>query len=199
MAIERWPEAERPRERLFWNGPEALADAELLAIQLGSGTRGRSAIDVAREMLAAYGSLAEVAARDVTELVRVAGVGPAKAARLAATFELTRRLRARTRPRAKRSLYDSGLRVPLMIRWPRSLTPPFASGTVSDQLVSFVDLAPTVLALAGVAIPTHLQGRVLVGPRFSVNSHFEKFSPRDPSNHLDGLWQYLYPARPTTT
>jgi menaquinol-cytochrome c reductase iron-sulfur subunit len=42
-------------------------------------------------------------------------------------------------------------------------------------------------------------GRVLVGPRFSVNSHFEKFSPRDPSNHLDGLWQYLYPARPTTT
>src|SRR5439155_20136197 len=77
MAIERWPEAERPRERLFWNGPEALADAELLAIQLGSGTRGRSAIDVAREMLAAYGSLAEVAARDVTELVRVAGVGPA--------------------------------------------------------------------------------------------------------------------------
>ena len=67
-------------------------------------------------------------------------------------------------PRAKRSLYDSGLRVPLMIRWPRSLTPPFGPGTVSDQLVSFVDLAPTVLALAGVAIPTHLQGRVLVGP-----------------------------------
>jgi N-sulfoglucosamine sulfohydrolase len=67
-------------------------------------------------------------------------------------------------PRAKRSLYDSGLRVPLMIRWPPSLTPPFAPGTVSDQLVSFVDLAPTVLALARVAIPTHLQGRVLVGP-----------------------------------
>jgi menaquinol-cytochrome c reductase iron-sulfur subunit len=42
------------------------------------------------------------------------------------------------------------------------------------------------------------EGRVLVGPRFSVNSSLEKFSPRDPSNHLDGLWQYLYPARPTT-
>jgi menaquinol-cytochrome c reductase iron-sulfur subunit len=41
-------------------------------------------------------------------------------------------------------------------------------------------------------------GRVLVGPRFSVNSQLKKFSPRDPSNHLDGLWQYLYPARPTT-
>jgi len=62
MAIERWPEAERPRERLYWNGPEALADAELLAIQLGSGTRGKSAIDVAHEMLAAYGSLAKLRA-----------------------------------------------------------------------------------------------------------------------------------------
>jgi menaquinol-cytochrome c reductase iron-sulfur subunit len=41
-------------------------------------------------------------------------------------------------------------------------------------------------------------GRVEVGDRFSVNSEFERFSPRDPSNHLDGLWQYLYPARPTT-
>lgn len=68
-------------------------------------------------------------------------------------------------PRAKRSLYDSGLRVPLMIRWPKSLAPPFAPGTVSDELVSFVDLAPTVLALAGAETPGHLQGRVLVGPK----------------------------------
>src|SRR5439155_3558275 len=67
MAIEDWPAGERPRERLCWNGPEALADAELLAIQLGSGTRGKSAVDVAREMLAAYGSLAGIAGRDVTE------------------------------------------------------------------------------------------------------------------------------------
>ena len=41
-------------------------------------------------------------------------------------------------------------------------------------------------------------GRVLVGDRFSLNSDLERFAPRDPSNHLDGLWQYLYPARPTT-
>jgi menaquinol-cytochrome c reductase iron-sulfur subunit len=41
-------------------------------------------------------------------------------------------------------------------------------------------------------------GRVLVGPRFSLNSDLERFAPRDPSNHLDGLWQYLYPSRPTT-
>jgi len=91
-----WPERDCPRERLYWNGPEALADAELLAIQLGSGTHGKSAVDVAREVLAVYGSLAEVAGREATELAKVTGVGPAKAARLVAAFELTRRLRART-------------------------------------------------------------------------------------------------------
>lgn len=94
--MKAWPASERPRERLYFRGPEALADAELLALQLGSGTRGRSAVDVAREMLATYGSLADVAGREVEELARVPGVGQAKAARLVAAFELTRRLRART-------------------------------------------------------------------------------------------------------
>jgi DNA repair protein RadC len=96
MTMERWPVGERPRERLYWNGPGALADAELLALQLGSGTRGQSAVDIAREMLAAYGSLAEVAGREAAELAQQRGVGPTRAARLVATFEITRRLRART-------------------------------------------------------------------------------------------------------
>ncbi|AHG88240.1 sulfatase [Gemmatirosa kalamazoonensis] len=66
-------------------------------------------------------------------------------------------------PRAKRSLYDSGLRSILMVRWPKPLHPPFAPGAVSDRLVSFIDLAPTVLALAGVPVPAHMQGGVLFG------------------------------------
>jgi DNA repair protein RadC len=103
MAMRVWPESERPRERLYFNGPTALADAELLALQLGSGRRGKDAVEVARELLAAYGSLAEVAGRDVAELARQRGVGRAKAARLAAAFELTRRLRART-PGARTAL-----------------------------------------------------------------------------------------------
>jgi hypothetical protein len=81
-------------------------------------------------------------------------------------------------PRAKRTLYDSGLRVPLMIRWPRTLQPTFAPGATSDELVSFVDLAPTVLALAGIDIPTHLQGRVLVGPQAGRAPEFV-FAARD--------------------
>jgi hypothetical protein len=57
------------------------------------------------------------------------------------------------------------LRVPLMIRWPKGMNPPFGPGAVSDDLVSFVDLAPTVLAIAGVPIPAHLHGRVLTAAR----------------------------------
>jgi DNA repair protein RadC len=96
MGMRGWPESERPRERLYFNGPTALADAELLALQLGSGMRGKDAVEVARAVLAAYGSLAEVAGCEATELARLPGVGRAKAARLASAFELTRRLRART-------------------------------------------------------------------------------------------------------
>ncbi|OLC15647.1 MAG: hypothetical protein AUH29_07260 [Candidatus Rokubacteria bacterium 13_1_40CM_69_27] len=94
--MDREPTSERPRERLYWKGPSALADAELLALQLGSGTRDKSAVDIAREMLATYGSLADVASREAAELTRQRGVGAVKAARLVAAFELGRRLRART-------------------------------------------------------------------------------------------------------
>jgi len=103
VMLAQWPAGERPRERLYWSGPDALADAELLALQLGSGMRGRSAIDVAREVLATYGSLNDLATREADELALVPGIGPAKAARLAAAFELTRRLRART-PAARLTL-----------------------------------------------------------------------------------------------
>ncbi len=72
-------------------------------------------------------------------------------------------------PRAKRWLYDSGLRVPLMVRIPETLrhTGQGEPGTVNDELVSFVDMAPTVLNLAGVAVPSHMQGRAYLGPDIS--------------------------------
>jgi len=87
-------------------------------------------------------------------------------------------------PRSKRSLYDSGLRVPLMIRWPfdgaqgRPGTSAAIAASVNDQLVSMIDLAPTVLAMAGIEIPAHLQGRVLVGPRAAPAPEFV-FGARD--------------------
>ena len=79
-------------------------------------------------------------------------------------------------PRSKRSLYDSGLRVPLMIRWPEMA--PGIAGSINDQLVSMIDLAPTVLALVGVDIPAHFQGRVIVGSKATPAPEFV-FGARD--------------------
>jgi DNA repair protein RadC len=95
LQIREWPAEDRPRERLYHKGAEALADAELLAIQLGTGVPGLSSMDVAREILAQHGSLSAVAALGVAELARVRGVGRVRAIRLAAAFEITRRLRSR--------------------------------------------------------------------------------------------------------
>src|SRR5207247_10311279 len=91
--IREWPVEDRPRERLYHKGAEALADAELLAIQLGTGVSGLSAVEVARELLVRYGSLSGLAARSVAELAGLPGVGRVKAIRLASRCELTRRLR----------------------------------------------------------------------------------------------------------
>lgn len=92
MAIRDWPAAERPRERLALQGAAALSDAELLAIFLRVGVRGKSAVDLARELLARFdGDLAALGGADTKELARLPGIGPAKAAQLAATLELARR------------------------------------------------------------------------------------------------------------
>lgn len=95
-----WPADERPRERLAARGAHALSDAELLALLLRTGTRGRSAVDVGRELLRRFGSLQGLAARLPREYAAVPGVGPAKAAALAAALETGRRaLSAREAPR----------------------------------------------------------------------------------------------------
>ena len=92
MAIRDWPAAERPRERLVRHGATALSDAELLAIFLRVGVRGKSAVDLARDLLACFdGDLASLAAATTRELACLPGIGPAKAAQLAASLELARR------------------------------------------------------------------------------------------------------------
>lgn len=97
------PAADRPRERLWRLGAPALTAAELLAILLGTGGGGRSALDTAARLLAAGdGSLRRLAARPPSELLRRPGVGPAKAARLLAAFELGARLGQEARPAVRR-------------------------------------------------------------------------------------------------
>src|SRR5262245_30003553 len=77
MHIREWPAAERPRERLLAHGAGGLSDAELLAIFLGSGLRGRDAVATARELLAAHGPLRALLERPAEALARLPGLGPA--------------------------------------------------------------------------------------------------------------------------
>lgn len=92
MAISDWPAGERPRERLLAHGPAALSDAELLAIYLRVGVRGKSAVDLARDLLARFDSqLGALVEASLEELASVSGIGQAKAAQLKASFELARR------------------------------------------------------------------------------------------------------------
>lgn len=101
--IREWPSAERPRERLAKLGADALATRELIAIILGSGGAGRSAVALASELLERFGgSLRRLAAAEVGELAAVPGFGPAKAASVAASLALGRRLAAEPAKRGRR-------------------------------------------------------------------------------------------------
>ncbi|HKA43184.1 MAG TPA: DNA repair protein RadC [Burkholderiales bacterium] len=91
MAISDWPVDDRPRERLIVKGPESLSDAELVAILLRTGVKGRSALDLARELLARFGSVSALFAADARALCATTGLGKAKYAQLAAVMEMARR------------------------------------------------------------------------------------------------------------
>ena len=91
MAITDWPAAERPREKLIELGAEALSDAELLAIFLRVGVTGKSAVDLARDLLNQFGSLNGIFAATEHELSQVHGIGTSKYVQLQAIFEMSRR------------------------------------------------------------------------------------------------------------
>ena len=91
MAITDWPAAERPREKLIELGAEALSDAELLAIFLRVGVVGKSAVDLARDLLTKFVSLNGIFAATEHELSQVHGIGTSKYVQLQAIFEMSRR------------------------------------------------------------------------------------------------------------
>ncbi|MCS2608343.1 RadC family protein [Halomonas dongshanensis] len=91
MGINHWPQDERPREKLLSRGAEALSDAELLAIFLRVGVQGRSAVDLARDLLARFGGLRPLLEADQRHFCAAHGLGVAKFAQLQATLELSRR------------------------------------------------------------------------------------------------------------
>ncbi|MEH6544188.1 MAG: DNA repair protein RadC [Porticoccaceae bacterium] len=91
MAIHHWPAQERPREKLLQRGPGALSDAELLAIFLRTGHAGKSAVDLARDLVSEFGSLSTLLNASQEAFCASKGLGPAKYTQLQAVLELARR------------------------------------------------------------------------------------------------------------
>ncbi len=91
MAITDWPEGERPREKLLQRGASSLSDAELLAIFLRTGVTGKSAVDMARELLVRFGNLTQLFSAGEKEFCDIHGMGQAKFVQLQAVVEMARR------------------------------------------------------------------------------------------------------------
>jgi DNA repair protein RadC len=91
MPISDWPEQERPREKLLAKGPKSLSDAELVAIFLRSGVSGKTALDLARNLLTAFGGLRSLLEASEAEFCQAKGTGTAKYVQLQAALELGRR------------------------------------------------------------------------------------------------------------
>ncbi len=98
-ALTTWAVEERPREKVMANGVQYLSDSELLAILLGSGTKNVTAVELARQVLKGAGNnLHNLGRQGLSELVRIKGIGPAKAITLLAALELGRRRAGMTHP-----------------------------------------------------------------------------------------------------
>ena len=106
--IQDMPYDQRPREKLALLGPAALNNAELMALFISTGTKGHSAIDIGRDLIAKYGSMGALGGLPVAELSKEKGLGLAKASKLAAAFELGTRV-------AREQLRDTPLDTPQLI------------------------------------------------------------------------------------
>lgn len=94
-SIKHWAKDDRPREKLLMKGPESLSDSELLAILIGNGTRSKSAIDLAKEVLnLGKNNLPELGKLTVKQLMKIKGIGEAKAITIVAALEIGRRRQA---------------------------------------------------------------------------------------------------------
>jgi DNA repair protein RadC len=109
ISIKNWSEDDKPREKLAANGRETLSNAELLGILLGNGTRNKSAVDLARDILnLASNDLNQLAKLSIKDLCKISGIGPAKAITIIAAIELGgRRKKAETTSEFIRSSHDA--------------------------------------------------------------------------------------------
>jgi len=180
-AINAWAEEDRPREKMLLKGHQSLSDAELIAILLGSGSIGVSAVSLAQEILASVeNNLHELGKRSIKELQRFKGVGEAKAIGIAAALELGRRRQIsdlRERPRVGTSRDAFNVIAPLLTDlhheefWllllnkacevfaRKKLSIGGSAGTVADVKIAF-KIALDAQASALIAVHNHPSGNL---------------------------------------
>jgi DNA repair protein RadC len=160
------PRDDRPRERMMMHGAETLSDAELVAIFIGSGRRGRNAVELARDLMSE--GMARLARREMQYLTAVDGIGMAKAARIVAAFELARRIQA-ARPDEPDVFDTHRLGTSLVTRYGRHMQERLGAvlldsrhrimkqkeifvGTINSALVSTSDIVRFALIEHGTAV-----------------------------------------------
>ena len=170
--IREMPEQERPREKLLAHGAPSLTDPELIALMLRTGTRERSVIELARELINTHGSLRDLSRCSVNDFKKIKGIKDAKAADLAAAFDLGRRIAAETLSKQKldspelvhellgaemRMLPKESLRVVLLnTRYHLIRVEIVSTGSVNESIAHPRDVFnPAVAALAYAVIVVH--------------------------------------------
>jgi DNA repair protein RadC len=170
--IREMPQEERPREKLLGRGAAALTDPELIAILLRTGLPGANAVEVARQLLARYGSLSGLSRCTVKEIVSIPGIGPAKAIQLVAAFGLGQRLANERLSRQKldspelihdlvaaemRTLHKESLRVILLdTRYHLLRMEEVSLGSVNESIAHPRDVfRPAVISSAYAVIVVH--------------------------------------------
>lgn len=104
MTVKELPSDDRPREKLLHKGAESLSDAELIAILLRTGKKGKSVLEISQELINDEKNLALLATRSVKSLTKISGIGNDKAVTLAAAFELSRRILSQSKWRSDKKI-----------------------------------------------------------------------------------------------
>lgn len=145
LRIHDLPNEERPREKMHRFGASALDDAELIALFLRTGMKGKSAIEIGRNLAKKYGSLGALGRLDLAELASEPGVGPAKASQLAAAFELGARV-------AREQLISTPLNAPAKVY--ECFAPRFAQLTQEELHVVLLDTRLHAMGTVSVSLGT---------------------------------------------
>lgn len=181
MAISDWPLDQRPRERLFASGPQALSDPELLALFLRTGFSGKSAIDLGRDMLDHFGSLGKLFTANQQEMKQIKGIGPAKLALMQAVLELARRI------------YSEELRVGPVFQSPQAVSQflqlHFAGQQSESFIALFLDIQNRLITCEtlshGSLKRTSIYPREIVRLGLTHNAAAVVFAHNHPSGHAE--------------